>query len=87
VPAILHSAAYQAGGIVFVTWDEGEGGDGPIGLLALSPLAKGHGYASTVHYTHSALLRTIQEILGVTPLLGAAAGSPDLRDLFQPGAW
>jgi phospholipase C len=87
VPPILQSAAYQQGGVLFITWDEGEGGDGPIGLLVLSPFAKGHGYASAVHYTHSALLRTVQEILGVTPLLGAAATSPDLRDLFQQFPW
>ncbi len=83
VPPILQSAAYHRGGVLFITWDEGEGGsDGPIGLLALSPHAKGHGYTSTLHYTHSALLRTVQEILGVRPLLGDARHAPDLRDLF-----
>lgn len=84
VPPILNSPAYQAGGVLFITWDEGEhGSDGPIGLLVLSPFAKGHGYAGAVHYTHSALLRSIEEIFGVTPLLGGAAHSPDLHDLFQ----
>ena len=33
-PAILHSAAYQDGGLVLIVWDEGRGGDGPIGLIA-----------------------------------------------------
>ncbi len=84
VPPILHSAAYRQGGVLFITWDEGENGsDGPIGLLALSPAAKGHGYVTTLHYTHSALLRTVQEIFGVTPLLGAARQAPDLRALFK----
>jgi phospholipase C len=84
VPPILSSPAYQAGGVLFITWDEGEhGSDGPIGLIVLSPFAKGHGYASNIRYTHSALLRSIQEIFGVTPLLGGAAHSPDLQDLFQ----
>jgi len=84
VPPILRSAAYRHGGVVFITWDEGENGaDGPIGLLALSPEAKGHGYATTIHYTHSSLLRTVQEIFGVTPLLGDARHATDLRALFK----
>lgn len=83
LPTILTSQAYLNGGVIFITWDEGEGGDGPIGLIALSPDAKGHGYANTLHYTHSSTLRTIQEIFGVTPLLGDAANATDLSDLFQ----
>jgi len=82
VPKILASPAYQNNGALFITWDEGEGGDGPIGMLLLSPLAKGGGYCSTNHYTHSSLLRTLQEIFGVTPLLGDAANAPSLTDLF-----
>lgn len=83
VPAILASAAYRAGGAVFITWDEAAHGDGPIGLIALSPEAKGHGYSNAVHYTHSSLLRTIEEIFGVRPLLGGAAHAADLSDLFR----
>ncbi len=89
IPVILNSQAYQNGGIVFITWDEGEGllesetNDGPIGLILLSPNAKGHGYSNTIRYTHSSTLRTIQEIFGVTPLLGDAANATNLSDLFQ----
>jgi hypothetical protein len=83
LPAILNSQAYKNGGIVFITWDEGEGGDGPIGLIVLSPDAKGGGYSNTIHYTHSSLLRTLQEIFGVSPLLGDAARATDLSDLFK----
>ncbi|HEY6284731.1 MAG TPA: alkaline phosphatase family protein [Ktedonobacteraceae bacterium] len=89
VPMILNSQAYQNGGIVFITWDEGEGmdasdtSDGPIGLILLSPDAKGNGYSNTIHYTHSSTLRTIQEIFCVTPLLGDAANATNLSDLFQ----
>lgn len=83
VPPILQSAAYQQGGVLFITWDEGENGkDGPIGLIALSPYAKGHGYANTIHYTHSSTLRTLEEIFGLPSLLGGAAHATDLRDLF-----
>ncbi len=89
LPAILNSQAYQNGGIIFITWDEGEGisedaeVDGPIGMIALSPDAKGGGYSNTIHYTHSSTLRTLQEIFGVTPLLGDAANATDLSDLFK----
>jgi len=83
LPAILNSQAYKNGGIVFITWDEGEGGDGPIGMIVLSPDAKGGGYANTIHYTHSSTLRTLEEIFGVGPLLGDAAQATDLRDLFK----
>jgi hypothetical protein len=83
LPPILNSQAYKNGGIVFITWDEGEGGDGPIGMIVLSPDAKGGGYSNTIHYTHSSTLRTLQEIFAVTPLLGDAANATDLSDLFQ----
>lgn len=82
LPTILNSQAYQNGGVVFITWDEGEGGDGPIGMIVLSHDAKRGGYSNTIHYTHSSTLHTIEEIFGVTPLLGDAANATDLRDLF-----
>jgi len=83
IPMILNSQAYKNGGIVFITWDEGEGGDGPIGMIVLSNDAKGGGYSNTIQYTHSSTLRTLEEIFGVTPLLGDAANATDLRDLFK----
>ncbi len=82
VPHILNSAAYKNGGVLFITWDEGQGSDGPIGMLVLSPFAKGHGYSNTIHYTHSSTLRTIQEIFKVQPFVGDAANATDLGDLF-----
>ncbi len=83
LPTILNSEAYQNGGSVFITWDEGEGGDGPIGMIVLSADAKGGGYSNTIHYTHSSTLLTLEEIFGVTPLLGDAAHATDLSDLFK----
>jgi len=39
---------------LFITWDEGEyGSDGPIGMILLSPLARGGGYTNSIRYTHS----------------------------------
>jgi hypothetical protein len=83
IPMIMSSDAYQRGGAIFVVWDESEGSkDQPIGMIVVSPFAKGGGYSNQIHYTHSATLRTFQEIFGVGPLLGDAANSEDLRDLF-----
>ncbi len=82
VPAILNSTAYQNNGLVLITWDEGTSGDGPIGMIVLSPLAKGGGHHNAIRYTHSSTLRTLQKIFNVGPLLGGAATAIDLSDLF-----
>ncbi len=92
LPMILGSEAYKEGGAVFVIWDEAEDtaqyGDGPVGLFLVSPFAKGEGrreFSNRIHYDHSSTLKTIQEIFGVTPLLGGAAdpATQDLSDLFR----
>jgi hypothetical protein len=82
LPMIFNSPAYTNNGAIFITWDEGLNDDGPIGLILLSPLARGGGYSNSQHYTHSSLLRTVQEIFNVSPLLGDAANAADLSDLF-----
>ena len=82
VPRIQESAVFRQA-VLFIVWDEGEGSssDGPIGFIALSPFAKA-GYAGGKKYTHSSLLRSVQEILGVGPLLCDAAAAADVADLF-----
>ncbi len=82
LPLLMASQAFQSGGVIFITWDEPESGDEPIGLIAVSPLARA-GLASQVPYSHASTLRTVQEILGVTPLLRAAANAAPLTDLFS----
>jgi hypothetical protein len=82
----MSSSAYTNNGVIFIVWDESQGSGSPsIGLICLSPLAKGNGYASNVQYTHSSLLRTVQEIFNVTPLIRDAANASNLSDLFKPG--
>ncbi len=81
VPKILASAAYKNGGLLLITFDESEADNKPIGLIAVSPVAKGNGYSNTIQYTHSSTLRTIEEIFGVS-FLGGAGSSNDLGDLF-----
>jgi hypothetical protein len=84
IPKITNSFAYKNNGAIFITWDEGGIDESPIGMIVLSPLAKGGGYASTNYYDHSSTLRTMQEIFGVTPFLRNAANALDLSDLFVP---
>jgi hypothetical protein len=85
IPKIMSSNAYTNNGAIFIVWDESQNsGSSSIGLICLSPLAKGNGYASNVQYTHSSLLRTVQEIFKVTPLIRDAANASNLSDLFKP---
>ncbi len=86
LPAILNSQAYTDNGAVFLVWDEGaSGSDGPIPMIAVSPLAKVN-YSNSIAYTHSSTLRTMQTIFGVglptNSFLRDAANATDLSDLF-----
>jgi phosphatidylinositol-3-phosphatase len=82
LPKILASNAYKNNGAVFITWDESENGEFPIGMIVLSPLAKGSGYVGHTMYYHSSMLRTVETVFGVSPFLRDAANQPDLGDLF-----
>jgi hypothetical protein len=70
-------------GVVFVVWDEPEGGSNLIPFFAIGPNIKA-GYTSTVAFTHSSLVKTVEEIFGL-PILPTVAGANDFADLFQPG--
>jgi hypothetical protein len=83
IPKIMASNTYKNGGAIFITWDESELGEFPIGMIVLSPLAKGGGYVGHTKYYHSSMLRTAQEVLGALPLLRDAANQPNLSDLFK----
>jgi phosphatidylinositol-3-phosphatase len=84
VPSILASPAYTNGGALFITFDEGAGtSDGPIAMIVLSPRARGGGYSNSLFYDHSSTVRTLQDIFGLRPYLGAAARATNLSDLFK----
>ena len=83
LPLILNSSEYKAGRvIIFITADEAANGDGPIPFLTLGDGVK-KGYKNEIRYTHSSLLRTLEEFFQVSPLLGDAANASDLKDLFS----
>ncbi len=85
VPPILASQAYLNGGVLFILWDEGtaSASDGPVGLIVMSPLAKANGYTNSIAYTHSSMLKSVEEIFSVPLLADAAtASTSDLADFF-----
>ena len=97
IPVIMASNAYQDNGAIIIWCDESESNSGEnpddfshtIGEIIISPLARhnnGAPYASSVDFTHSSDLRTMQEIFHVGPFLNDAANAADLSDLFEPGA-
>jgi hypothetical protein len=70
-------------GVIFIVWDEPEGGSSLIPFFAIGPHVK-PGYTSSVAFTHSSLVKTVEEIFGL-PLLPTVASANDFADLFQPG--
>jgi hypothetical protein len=82
LPLILNSWQYRNGHVVImIMTDEASNGDGPIPFLVLGAGVK-RGYKNEIRYTHSSLLRTLQEVFKVGPYLGYADQSNDLKDLF-----
>ena len=82
IPPILASKAYADGGAVFIGWDFASAGYVPLGFIALSANVRA-GYAGTVALTPSSALRSLQEIFGVSPLLGDAKNATDVKGLFH----
>ena len=93
VPAILASPAYQDGGLLVITFDEGVStqgccgdnpGGGSIATLVLAPSAR-VGVTSNVPYTHYSVLRTIEDALGLQLLnhAGDAEVQPFGADIWQ----
>lgn len=72
MPVILNSPEYLSGSTaVFLTWDEGTGSTDHIATLVISPYTV-PGTASATAFTHYSLLKTSEELLGLS-LLGQAA--------------
>ncbi len=88
LPTILASKVYQGGtALVAVTWDEGGHANNPIGMILLSPRTKGNGYTNSTEYSHASWVKTVEQIFGLSPLVGHAAdaSTADLGDFFTTG--
>jgi hypothetical protein len=93
VPQIMASKAYQDRGVIVIWYDEtvlGNTTQFTIPEIVISPLAKGNAFNSTLTYTHSSDLKSMEELFGVFApgggFLGDAntPGTNDLSDFFSP---
>jgi phosphatidylinositol-3-phosphatase len=83
VPRILGSPAYRRGGTaLFITYDEGRGGDNRVYTVVASPYTR-PGTVSKQAFSHYSLLKTIESMLGL-PCLGHAcdSGTASMRKAF-----
>jgi phospholipase C len=93
LPVILHSRAYKSGHtVVFITWDEGEGGVASkcatnttdvgchVATLVISPSTK-PGTQSGKLFNHYSLLGTTEQLLGL-PKLGLAKSAHSMKHAF-----
>jgi hypothetical protein len=72
---LLDSPAYRAGRTaIFLVWDE----DAPMPFVAISPSVQ-PGTVLTDTVDHYSLLRTTEEMLGISTFLGKAATAPSMR--------
>ena len=83
VTQITASPSYQAGNtVLFITWDEDDGTvDNHIPTFVVSPYTP-PGVQSATRFDHYALLRTAEELLGITQYLGNALQAPSMRAAF-----
>lgn len=83
VPIIINSNVFKQDGALFVTFDEGGSGNNPIGMFIVSPFAR-PGFTSQNAYSHASMVKTVENIFGLSPLLGHAAdsGTRDLGEFF-----
>jgi hypothetical protein len=83
VPQILATSAWQDGGVLFITWDEGFGAGNHVLTLVIhaNPMERN----SVRSYDHYSMLATIEDRLGV-PRLGRAARATPMNDLLATNA-
>jgi len=87
IDPVITSAAFQADGLLILTFDESffndtENGGGHVATLIISSKAK-PGFKSTTFYQHQSLLKLMLQSLGVSSFPGAAASAPEMSEFFQ----
>jgi hypothetical protein len=84
MPKIVASPEYQSGATaVFITWDEDDYGDSQhIVTIVVSPSTPG-GLTTDTTFNHYSMLRTTEEMLGTSALLGQAATATSMRSAFH----
>jgi hypothetical protein len=84
LPRLFASSEYQSGRTaIFLTWDEDDGSDANhIATLVIAPSVPAGTRVSTT-FDHYAMLRTTEELLGISAYLGHAATAPSMRSPFD----
>jgi hypothetical protein len=84
MPKILGSSQYQSGSMaVFLTWDEDDySSTQHIATLVISPSTPA-GTTAGATFNHYSLLRTTEQLLGITTYLGNAATAASMRRDFN----
>jgi phospholipase C len=80
VPKILSTSAWKNGGVLFITWDEGEDSANHVATLVIQPGTIAH--TSARAYNHYSLLASVEDRLGVQRL-GEAAHASAMDDLLM----
>lgn len=80
VSQIVSSRAWVSTSVLFIVWEEGDGGDNNlVPLIVITP--DGTAGRNDTRYDHYSLLATIQDLFGL-PRLGAARTARPLTDLI-----
>jgi phosphatidylinositol-3-phosphatase len=89
IPQIMASPGYQAGGAIFILWDEGGpdltyafGGQQTIPFVLISELLVSRGFVSNILYSHDSYLATIEDAFGM-PRLATTLHSVPMADFFD----
>ena len=83
VPQILAGAEYRSGSTaLFITWDENDSGGSRVATYVVAPSVV-PGTRSSTAFDHYSLLRTTEEMLGLSPLLGNAAAATSMAPAFH----
>jgi hypothetical protein len=88
IAPLIASSAFQNGGLLIITFDEGldsdvEHGGGQVATVIISSSGK-KGFQSKTLYQHQSVLRLILAGSGVTNFPGLSATAPDMTEFF-PG--
>jgi hypothetical protein len=79
LPKLLATPEYRAGRtLILITFDEGQVNNSNIPLFVISPYVN-PGARETRRFDHYSLLRTMQEVMGLSSFLGNAATAPSMR--------
>ena len=86
VAPLLASPAFQASGLLVITFDESvitdaANGGGHVVTVLVGTGVK-PGFRSTNYYQHQSVLRLMLQTLGIANYPGAAANAPEMREFF-----